>query len=70
MRGPLEEAGFDLFAARVLMVKHTVAWVKAAAQELVPALKGSAEPVPPALRFNNEPEAQPGSVRLAANHEP
>lgn len=52
IRVPLEASGFELFAARVLMVKHTAAWIKTPVQELVPALKGGAEPVPPAYRIN------------------
>ncbi len=42
---PLQAAGFELDHTRTLMVKQTTAWAKAPVQELVPALKGSAEPV-------------------------
>jgi hypothetical protein len=45
IREPLLAAGFELDHIRALMVKQTTALVKAAAQELVPALKGSAEPI-------------------------
>ena len=41
----LQAAGFELDQTRTLMVKQTAAWAKAPVQELVPALKGSAEPV-------------------------
>jgi len=44
-RDALQAAGFELDHARTLMVKQTTAWAKAPVQELVPALKGSAEPV-------------------------
>jgi hypothetical protein len=69
MRAALESCGFDLVAERVLMVKHTAAWVKAVSQELVPVLKGSAEPVPPAFQINAEAELQPSNGWLAANRE-
>jgi hypothetical protein len=69
VRGTLETAGFDLYHTRALMVKHTVAWVKVSAQDLVPALKGSAEPVPPAYHINGEPEYQASNSRLAAERE-
>jgi hypothetical protein len=54
IRGALEAAGFELLYRRALLVKHTVAWVKPAVQELVPALKGGAEPVPPAFHIDRE----------------
>jgi hypothetical protein len=69
MRGALEDAGFELYDTRALVVKHTVAWIKASAQDLVPSLKGSAEPVPPVYHVNGEPELQPSNGRLAAKHE-
>jgi hypothetical protein len=69
VRGALEGAGFELYDTRALVVKHTVAWIKASAQDLVPALKGSAEPVPPIYHVNGEPEFQPSNGRLAAKHE-
>jgi len=65
----LTAAGFEPYATRSLMVKHTVAWVKTSAQELVPVLKSGAEPVPPALRINGEPEFQPSNGRLAINQD-
>ncbi len=52
VRAALAVAGFEPYATRSLMVRHTVAWVKATSQELVPVLKGGAEPVPPAFRIN------------------
>jgi membrane protein YqaA with SNARE-associated domain len=45
LRDALQAAGFGLDHTRTLMVKQTTAWAKVPAQELVPALKGSAEPV-------------------------
>jgi hypothetical protein len=70
MRPALESCGFDLVATRVLMVRHTAAWVKAASQELVPVLKGGAEPVPPAFHINAEAELQPSNGWLAVTREP
>lgn len=69
VRERLESAGFEFYDARALMVKHTVAWVKTPAHELVAALKGRAEPVPPAYRINGEREAAASDGRLAAEHE-
>jgi hypothetical protein len=69
VRGALEEAGFESFATRSLMVKHTVAWVRAPAPELTPALKSSAEVAPPAYHVNGEAELQPSNGRLAAERE-
>jgi hypothetical protein len=63
VRAALESTGFEPLAARTLMVKHTVAWAKVPAQELVPALKGNAEPVPPAYRINGESEFQTSNGR-------
>jgi hypothetical protein len=68
VRGALEALGFEEFATRTLHVKHTVAWSKVPAQELVQALKGGAEPIPPAFRINGEPELQTPNGRLAAEH--
>jgi hypothetical protein len=65
----LEAVGFELYATRTLMVKHTLAWTKTPAQELVPALKSSAELVPPAYHINGEAELQASDGRLAAKHE-
>jgi hypothetical protein len=58
MRAPLEAAGFEPVASSVLMVKHTAAWVRLPALEVVPALKGSAEPVPPAYHTTGELQLQ------------
>jgi hypothetical protein len=69
VRAALAAVGFEPFATRTLMVKHTVAWSKASLQELVPALKGGVEPVPPAYRIDGEPEYQTSNGRLAAERE-
>jgi len=69
VRQGLEMTGFELVTTRTLMVKHTLAWIKMPAQELVPVLKGSAEPVPPAFHINGEAELQASDSRLAARHE-
>jgi hypothetical protein len=61
----LEAKGFRLFAARALMVKHTVAWIKTPFPETVPALKSSAEAVPPAYRLEAAPEPPGREGRLA-----
>lgn len=66
VRVALEAAGFEPYATRVLVVKHTVAWSKAPAPELAPVLKSSAEAAPPAYRINGERELQPPKGRLAA----
>jgi hypothetical protein len=69
VRPGLHAVGFEPYTTRVLMVKHTVAWVKTAAPELIPALKSSAEPVPPALRINGEPDLRASQGRLAAKQD-
>jgi hypothetical protein len=69
VRVGLEAAGFESFATRALLVKHTVAWLKMPAHELAPALKGGAEPVPPAYRINGEADLQPSKGRLAAERD-
>lgn len=61
----LEEIGFELQGERVLLVKHTAAWVKSAVQELVPALTGGARPVPPTYRMTGEPECPVGGFRAS-----
>jgi hypothetical protein len=66
MRNALETVGFIPYVTRTLMVKHTVAWVKSPIQELVPALKAGAEPVPPAYHINGETEYQTSNSRLAS----
>lgn len=65
----LESAGFEFYDARALMVKHTVAWVKTPAHELVPGLKGGAELAPPAYRINGERGPTAPDGRLAVEHE-
>jgi hypothetical protein len=69
VRVALEAAGFEPYAARALMVKHTLAWSKTAAPELAAALKGSAEIAPPAYHMNGEPEFQASNGRLTATHD-
>lgn len=65
----LSDAGFELYATRTLLVKHTVALLKSPIQDLVPALQSGAEPVPPAFHINGEPEFQTSNGRLAAKRE-
>lgn len=69
VRAALLAAGFEHYASRALMVKHTLAWSKPAVPELAPALKGSAEIVPPAYHMNGEPEFQVPDGRLTATHD-
>jgi hypothetical protein len=69
VRSALTACGFESFATRTLMVKHTVAWIKAPLQELVPTLKGGVEPVPPTYSINGEPDYQTSNGRLAAERE-
>jgi hypothetical protein len=66
VRSALDAAGFELFASRSLLVKHTLAWVKSPAFEAVPARAAGVEPVPPGYHINGEPELQPSNGRLAA----
>lgn len=54
VRAVLEDAGFEPNAERALMVRDTLAWVRISTQEMVPALKSSAEAVPPAYNINGE----------------
>jgi hypothetical protein len=69
VRLALEAAGFAAYTTRALMVKHTMALGKVQAQELVPALKSSAEALPPAYRVNGDPEFPVPSGRLAATRD-
>jgi hypothetical protein len=69
VREGLGSVGFEPYATRSLMVKHTVAWVKTPASELVAALKGSAEPLPPAYHINGESELATPDGRLAAKRD-
>jgi hypothetical protein len=69
VRTALEDAGFEPFAVRALMVKHTLAWVRTPAQELATALKSGAEVAPPAYHINGEQEFQPPKGQLAAKRE-
>jgi hypothetical protein len=69
IRAALEAAGFEPFVTRALMVKHTLAWSKAPAQELAQALTGSAEVAPPAYRINGEPDLAGREGRLAATRD-
>lgn len=59
-RDVLIDHGFEPHHTRTLLAKQTVAYVKAPAHELVPVLKGGAEPVPPGLRSSQQPAAGPG----------
>lgn len=69
VRTALEESGFEPFASRSLMVRHTMAWVRISSQEMVPALKSSAEAVPPAYHINGEPDLHTSNGRLAATRD-
>jgi len=69
VREALHETGFEPYATRALMVRHTVAWIKTPALEPVSALASSAEPVPPAYRINGESEFANPDGRLAAETE-
>jgi hypothetical protein len=69
VRAALEDGGFEPYDTRVQMVRHTMAWSKAPAQELAQGLAGSAEVAPPAYRINGEPELQSPDGRLAAMHD-
>jgi hypothetical protein len=69
VRVGLEAAGFEPYETRALMVKHTVAWVRTPAQELVPALQGRAESLPPAYHINGKAELQARDGRLAAERD-
>jgi hypothetical protein len=69
LQSGLQDVGFEPYATRALMVKHTVAWIKMPAQDLVPALKSSAEPVPPGYRINGEAELKTSNSRLAARRD-
>lgn len=67
-RAQLEAAGFELNAERVLLVRHTAAWVKAPAQELAPALTGGARPVPPSYHITCKPEVRSSNTWLPTEH--
>jgi len=69
LRAALETAGFEPYATRALMVKHTLAWSKTPVQELAPALASSAEAVPPAYRINGEPDLGASRSRLASTQD-
>ena len=69
VRPALQAAGFERYASRALMVKHTLAWSKTAVPELGPALKATAEIVPPAYHMNGEPEFQVSEGRLTATQD-
>lgn len=66
LHSALDEVGFRRIATRALMAKPTLAWVKTSAQELAPALKSNAEPVPPTYRAAGESDFQTSNGRLAA----
>jgi len=69
IRTSLEAVGFEPYAARALMVKHTLAWSKTPVAELATALKGSAEIAPPAYHMGGDPELSATNGRLTATHE-
>jgi hypothetical protein len=69
VRAALLAAGFEHYASRALMVKHTLAWSKTPVPELGPALKATAEIVPPAYHLNGEPEFQVSEGRLTATQD-
>jgi hypothetical protein len=66
LQAALEAAGFEPYARRALMVKHTLAWSKTPVHELATALASSAEAVPPAYRIHGEPELGTPKSRLAS----
>ena len=66
VRAALENAGFEVYATRTLMVRHTMAWIRVSAPEMVPGLQSGAEALPPAYHINGEPEFQPSNGQLAA----
>ncbi len=70
VRAALEAEGFELYTTRTLAVKHTLAWSKAPALELLPGMKSSAEAVPPAYHINGESDPQASTSRLAATRDP
>jgi hypothetical protein len=70
LRETLLHSGFELSEGRALAVRHTLAWVKSPAQDLVPALSKGVEPVPPAYRINGEREFGTPNGRLATEREP
>jgi hypothetical protein len=59
MRDVLQANGFELHHTRTLVVKQTIAYVKAPSPELVPVLKGGVEPVPPGLRSSQRSAVTP-----------
>jgi hypothetical protein len=69
VRAALEAAGFQHYASRALMVRHTLAWSKTAVPELATALKASAEIAPPAYHINGELELKAPNSRLRATHD-
>ncbi len=69
LREALQLFGFEVCEGRALAVRHTVAWVKTPAQDLVPVLSKGAEPVPPAYRINGERELGAPNGRLATERE-
>jgi len=69
MQAALVEVGFEPYATRALMVRHTSAWVRVPTQEMVTALKGSAEAVPPAYHVDGGMELQGSNNQLAATQD-
>lgn len=64
----LEALGFEAHLERVVLVKHTAAWVKTPVAELAPMLSGGARPVPPTYQMTREPDAQAPSCFSPAEH--
>ena len=69
IRAALEDAGFELYARRALLVRHTMAWVRVPAAEMAPALPSGAEAAPPAYSINGESGLQPSNGQLAVTRE-
>lgn len=51
LRVPLEDRGFQLFASRCVMVKHTTVRIKEPALKLIPALEKGAEAATPMMKI-------------------
>jgi hypothetical protein len=69
MHAALLDVGFEPHATRALMVRHTAAWVRVPAPEMVAGLKGSAEVVPPAYHVDGGMELQGSNGQLAATQD-
>jgi hypothetical protein len=69
MQAALLDVGFEPHATRSLMVRHTSAWVRIPAPEMVPGLQGSAEVVPPAYHVDGGMELQGSNGQLAVTQD-